>query len=68
MELLLILLFIGLAVIYFAPTIILMLRNATGGNGGSFVIVVNVFMGWSVIGWFIALVMAFAVKGKNNVG
>lgn len=65
MELLAVILIASLAVIYFTPTIILAMRKATGSGSGSFVILVNVFMGWTVIGWFIALVMAFAAKGEK---
>ena len=44
-----------LAVLYFLPTIIAADRGVT--NTGS-VIVVNVFLGWTVIGWVVALAMA----------
>lgn len=44
-----------LAVLYFVPTIVALIRNVT--NRGS-VIVINLFLGWTVIGWVAALAMA----------
>ncbi len=40
---------------YFIPTIVAVIRKVP--NMGS-VIVINVFLGWSVIGWIVALAMA----------
>lgn len=54
---------IGLIIIiplYFLPTIIAFSRKVT--NVGS-VLVINFFLGWSVIGWIVALAMA--VKSKT---
>ena len=48
--------FIGL---YLVPTIVAAIRQVP--NIGS-VIVINVFLGWSVIGWVIALAMAARSK------
>ena len=42
-------------VAYWAPTIIAVVRKVP--NKGS-VIVINLFLGWTVIGWIIALAMA----------
>jgi hypothetical protein len=41
--------------LYFAPTIVAMCRRVT--NTGS-VVVVNLFLGWTLIGWVVALAMA----------
>ena len=45
-----------LFILYWAPSIIAALRKV---HGIGQVIVVNLFLGWTVIGWIIALVMAF---------
>jgi drug/metabolite transporter (DMT)-like permease len=44
------------AVIYLAPSIVARQRHAP--NAGS-VVVVNVLLGWTVIGWVVALAMAY---------
>ena len=49
------LLLIVLAAAYFLPTIVALLRSVT--NTGS-VIVVNLLLGWTLIGWVVALAMA----------
>jgi hypothetical protein len=41
--------------LYFVPTIVAVIRKVP--NLGS-VIVINLFLGWSVIGWVVALAMA----------
>jgi hypothetical protein len=41
--------------LYFVPTIVAAIRKVP--NVGS-VIVINIFLGWSVIGWVVALAMA----------
>jgi hypothetical protein len=53
--LLLILAILGVAALYFAPTIVAFSRKAP--NRGS-VLVLNLFLGWSFVGWVIALAMA----------
>jgi hypothetical protein len=40
---------------YFLPAIIAAVRN-THNSGG--ILLLNIFLGWTLIGWFIALVMA----------
>lgn len=45
---------IGIGVVYFAPTWIAALRD----HNTSGVAVVNTLLGWSIVGWVIALVMA----------
>ncbi len=44
---------------YFLPTIVAMSRKVT--NTGS-VFVINFFLGWSLIGWVVALAMAVRTK------
>ena len=51
---------LGIA-LYFAPFIVAMVRRKTGRVQ---VFIVNLFFGWTFIGWVIALVMAF---GSDNV-
>ncbi|WP_455402909.1 superinfection immunity protein [Streptomyces bambusae] len=48
-----VLLVVGL--LYFLPTLVAITRGVP--NTGS-VIVVNLFLGWSVVGWVVALAMA----------
>lgn len=50
-------LFFTLAIMYFIPTIIAAVRRRT--NTGS-IAALNIFLGWSVIGWVVALVWALA--------
>ena len=49
------LLVIGL-ILYFLPTFIAMSRGKANGTGGVFF--VNLLLGWSVIGWFVAFIWA----------
>lgn len=51
----LIFLFLFSAAIYFIPTIVAGIRKVP--NLGS-VIVINLFLGWTLIGWVVALAMA----------
>ena len=44
-----------LCVVYFVPTIVAMARNCAKKVG---IIVLNVFLGWTLIGWVLALVWA----------
>ena len=46
---------IVLVALYFAPSIVATVRKVT--NTGS-VVVVNLFLGWTLIGWVVALAMA----------
>jgi len=43
------------AAIYFIPSFV-----AVGNRNTSTVVIVNIFFGWTLIGWVVALVMAFA--------
>ena len=47
-----------IAFIYFLPTVI-----AWGNKNFMQVLVLNLFLGWSVLGWVVALVMSF--KNEN---
>jgi hypothetical protein len=41
---------------YWVPSIVAFARHVRGAGQ---VVVVNLFLGWTVIGWIVALVMAF---------
>ena len=47
--------FILLAGLYFTPLIVALIRKVP--NTGS-VAVINIFLGWSIIGWIVSLAMA----------
>lgn len=47
--------------VYMLPSLIAMARNT---NNRSYVAIINGFLGWSVIGWVIALAMA--TEGKKR--
>jgi hypothetical protein len=49
-----------LVFLYFLPTVIALLRGAAGFGG---VFVINLFLGWTFIGWIIAL--AWAAGGQK---
>lgn len=51
---------IAFCLLYFLPSIISLLR---GNKRGAGVFVVNVFLGWTFIGWVVAL--AWAVSGDK---
>jgi hypothetical protein len=40
---------------YFAPAIIAAARNT---HNSTAILLLNIFMGWTIIGWFVALLMA----------
>ena len=56
----------GLAVLaaYWAPTIIALIRRVPGAGQ---VVAVNGLLGWTVIGWIAALVMAFRARPAGQV-
>ena len=54
-----VIIFLLIAGLYFVPTIVAMVRQVS--NLGS-VIVINLFLGWTLIGWVIALAMAARSK------
>ncbi|MGD0739893.1 MAG: superinfection immunity protein [Terracidiphilus sp.] len=47
------LLFLG--VLYFLPAIIAAARHTHNSTG---ILLLNIFLGWTVVGWFVALLMA----------
>lgn len=49
--------------LYFLPTIIALLRGVR--NGGS-VFILNLFLGLTLIGWVVALAMAFATVDRKG--
>ena len=53
-----------LFLLYWLPTIIAVVRHAPSALG---VAMVNFFLGWTVIGWFLALVWALAVHAGPHV-
>jgi len=59
----LLLIAMGLAA-YFAPTIVAYARNTSNKAG---VLVLNLFLGWTFIGWVIALTMAAGGKVSGEV-
>ena len=48
-------LFSGLVVMYFLPWIVAAVKNS---RHRSWVVILNVFLAWTVIGWFCALALA----------
>lgn len=40
---------------YFAPAIIAAARNTHNATG---ILLLNIFLGWTIVGWFVALLMA----------
>lgn len=58
------LLLVVLFCIYFAPWLVALGRRKTGRAQ---VFIVNLFFGWTLIGWVIALVMAFGTDQTTNV-
>ena len=53
-----------LFLLYWLPTIIAMVRHAPSALG---VAALNFFLGWTVIGWFIALIWALAAAPAQQV-
>lgn len=50
-------------IFYFLPSIIALFR----GKSNSFaIIILNIFLGWTFIGWVVALVWSFTSDQKNN--
>lgn len=54
--------FILIVLVYFLPTIL-----AASGRRGS-VAVVNVFFGWTLLGWVVALFMAIRSRERTKIG
>jgi Superinfection immunity protein len=43
--------------LYFLPAIIAAARHTHNATG---ILLLNLFLGWTMVGWFVALVMAFS--------
>ena len=54
-------LLVGILAIYFLPSIVAVKREVKTSGG---VIVVNIFLGWTLVGWVVAL--AWAVSGETQ--
>jgi hypothetical protein len=50
--------------LYFLPTIIALARHKTNMAG---IVLVNLFLGWSVIGWVVALVWALSTERVDHI-
>lgn len=50
---------LAVIVVYFAPTAVVVIRKADNFTG---VFLFNICLGWTVVGWVVALVLAFAGK------
>lgn len=57
-----IILFVFVAVIYFIPYVVARERNHENTFG---ILIFNLFFGWTVVGWFVALVWALS-KSKSG--
>lgn len=56
------LLIIGILIaIYFAPAMLAAYRNHTSMGG---ILVINIFLGWTFLGWVVAL--AWAASGRHD--
>jgi Superinfection immunity protein len=51
-------------IMYFLPTIVAVCRRAKGDCG---VLVINVFLGWTFIGWVVALAWAVSSDKRQKV-
>jgi len=52
------------AIFYFVPTLIALFRSHPNGWP---ILVINFFLGWTLIGWVVALAMAVSnLKGTNR--
>ena len=56
--------FLGLFVLYWLPTIIAIARHTHSALG---VAALNFFLGWTGVGWFIALMWALAATPADRV-
>lgn len=50
-------------VVYVAPTIVAALRNHRSAGG---ILVLNMMLGWTIIGWILALIWACADTGQRR--
>lgn len=61
MEALVILVFLAGLFFYFLPPIVAEMRGANSGG----IFLLTLLIGWTVVGWLVALVMAFAAEGRS---
>ena len=59
------LLIIGGLIVYLFPSIIALVRRRRVSSVG-WVVIINVLLGWTVVGWVVALSMAF--RGSQPIG
>ena len=53
----------GAIIMYFVPTVIAHLRKASNLDT---VVLLNIFLGWTAIGWFVALILACSGKPRDQ--
>jgi uncharacterized membrane protein len=58
-------LLIALAVLYFLPTAIVGIRDKAEGGFGIFII--NLLLGWTVIGWLVCFIWACSGRTRGDV-
>lgn len=54
--------YLPIVIIYFIPAVIAFARSVR--NAGS-VLVINLFLGWTLVGWIVALAMAVRTKDRD---
>lgn len=59
------LVWLAFALLYFIPAIVAIARRGQANTGS--VIVVNFFLGWTVIGWIVALAMACRTSPRTRL-
>lgn len=59
-----ILLGLGLLLVYFVPAILVVVRGVRRRRP---ILLVNLFLGWTVLGWVAALVMALRAPGSGEI-
>ena len=64
MEALLIIIIIVSLIVYFAPSIIAVHRKCVRTTA---IVLVNLFLGWSLMGWFGAMIWAFVDEVKTDI-
>jgi hypothetical protein len=55
------LLIIGGLIVYLFPSIVALVRRRRVSSVG-WVVIINVLLGWTLVGWVVALIMAFRVS------
>ena len=58
-----IIVFLCAAVLYFAPSVVAYRKHATAAPG---ILITNVVFGWTILGWFIALIWAASVAAQPH--